>query len=49
VLVIEDLNQDLNDFSKAIIFAKNQNLVTIVSLGVLGGRIDQELCNLNAI
>ena len=30
-------------------YAINKNLMTLVSLGVLGGRIDHELCNLSAI
>ena len=47
ILKMED--QDTNDFEKSIIYARERNFKTIVCLGVLGGRIDQEICNLNNI
>lgn len=34
---------------KGIKLANELNLRSVVSIGTLGGRIDQELCNLNAI
>jgi thiamine pyrophosphokinase len=48
---IHDLSfdQDSNDFEKAITFAVKVGLKRIVSLGVLGGRFDQEMCNLNVL
>ena len=45
--VLQDKDQNTNDLEKAIILAMKYNFTTIACLGVLGGRIDQQFCNLN--
>ena len=49
VNIIYDSDQDTNDFEKAVALAHSKQWVSLVCLGALGGRIDQQLCNLSAI
>jgi thiamine pyrophosphokinase len=49
VKIEKDEDQNTNDFEKAVILAHRLNFKTLACIGVLGGRIDQELCNLSAI
>lgn len=41
MVITKDTDQDTNDFEKSVILARKMNLRSIVTIGVLGGRIDQ--------
>lgn len=49
VMITHNSCQDTNDFMKGIHLANELKMMSLVSIGTLGGRIDQELCNINAI
>jgi thiamine pyrophosphokinase len=49
ISIIQEHDQDTNDFQEAVALAYSLNFKTVVCLGTLGGRIDQELCNLSVI
>jgi len=49
VNIIKVNDQDSNDFEKAVVLARERGFTTIVCLGVLGCRIDQELACLSSI
>lgn len=48
---VQDLSadQDTNDFEKGLNYALQKGCKTIVCLGILGGRFDQEMCNLSVL
>lgn len=49
VPVVHVADQDSNDLQKGLALARQRGWLSLVVLGALGGRIDQQLANLHAL